>query len=44
MSSNNQITRYAVAYIRISDRKQIEGESPVTQRKVIEQYARENNI
>lgn len=44
VGSNDQITRYAVAYIRISDRKQIEGESPVTQRKVIEQYARENNI
>lgn len=44
MGSNDQITRYAVAYIRISDRKQIEGESPETQRKVIQQYADDNNI
>jgi site-specific DNA recombinase len=44
MNDNDQITRYAVAYIRISDRKQIEGESPETQRKVINQYAEDNNI
>lgn len=44
MIGDDQITRYAVAYIRISDRKQIEGESPETQRKVIQQYADDNNI
>lgn len=44
MNNGDQITRYAVAYIRISDRKQIDGESPETQRKVIQQYADDNNI
>lgn len=34
----------AVAYIRISDRKQIDGESPETQRESIRQYAERNNI
>lgn len=34
----------AVAYIRISDRKQIDGESPETQRRVIQEYADRNNI
>lgn len=44
MANDDQITRYAVAYIRISDRKQIEGESPETQRKSIQKYADDNNI
>lgn len=34
----------AVAYIRISDRKQIDGESPETQRRAIQEYADRNNI
>src|SRR5215469_4259071 len=34
----------AVAYIRISDKKQIDGESPETQRRVIQEYADRNNI
>src|SRR5437868_3855415 len=44
MLENDQITRYAVAYLRISDKKQIDGESPETQRRVIQQYADERNI
>ena len=44
MNTSDQVTRYALAYLRISDRKQIEGESPETQRKVIQQYAEDNNI
>ena len=44
MDTTDQVTRYALAYIRISDRKQIDGESPETQRKVIQKYADENHI
>ncbi|MDB5180606.1 MAG: site-specific recombinase [Candidatus Saccharibacteria bacterium] len=44
MKNDDQRTRNAVAYLRISDKKQIEGESPVTQRTAIEKYADENNI
>ena len=44
MQNNIQTTRNALAYIRISDRKQIDGESPVTQRRVLEQYAKDNDI
>ena len=42
--SDDGIKRRAVAYVRISDRKQIEGESPQTQRKIIAEYAARNNI
>lgn len=38
------VKRYAVAYLRISDRKQIDGESPETQRRVIQEYADRNNV
>jgi site-specific DNA recombinase len=34
----------AVAYIRVSDVRQLDGESPETQREKIEQYAKDNNI
>lgn len=34
----------AVAYIRISDKKQIDGESPETQKRMIQEYADKNNI
>lgn len=44
MANNDSITRYAVAYLRISDKKQIDGESPETQRRVIQEYADRNNI
>lgn len=44
MTVDDNIKRYAVAYVRISDRKQIEGESPETQRRVIKEYADRNNI
>lgn len=44
MNTGDKVTRYALAYIRISDRKQIDGESPETQKKVIQKYATENNI
>lgn len=44
MDTSDQVTRYALAYIRISDRKQIDGESPETQRKVIQKYADENHV
>ena len=44
MITNDQVKRYALAYIRISDKKQIDGESPETQRKVIQQYADDNSI
>ena len=44
MDTSYQVTRFALAYIRISDRKQIDGESPETQRKVIQKYADENHI
>ena len=44
MNTSDQVTRYALAYIRISDRKQIDGESPETQRKVIQKYADDNHI
>lgn len=33
----------ALAYIRISDKKQIDGESPDTQREIIQQYAQRND-
>lgn len=42
--NNDGIKRYAVAYLRISDKKQIDGESPDTQRRVINEYADRNNI
>lgn len=43
---NNNKTMYSrgVGYIRISDKKQIDGESPETQKKVIKEYARRENI
>jgi site-specific DNA recombinase len=44
MNNSDGIKRYAVAYVRISDKKQISGESPQTQRKVIGDYAAGNNI
>jgi site-specific DNA recombinase len=34
----------ALGYIRISDKKQTDGESPDTQREIIQQYADRNNI
>ena len=44
MDNSDYITRHAVAYLRISDKKQIDGESPETQRRVIQDYAVQNNI
>ncbi len=44
MNTSDQVKRYALAYIRISDRKQIDGESPETQRKSIQKYADDNYI
>ncbi len=44
MNSSDNVTKYAVAYLRISDRKQIDGESPETQRRVIQEYADRSNI
>ena len=44
MNELGQIKKYAVAYLRISDKKQIDGESEETQRKVIQEYARKNNV
>jgi site-specific DNA recombinase len=44
MDYGDNVTRYAVAYLRISDKKQIEGESSETQRRVIQEYADRNNI
>jgi site-specific DNA recombinase len=38
------MTRRGVGYIRISDKKQIEGESPETQMRVISEYAERENI
>lgn len=38
------IQKSALGYIRISDKKQIEGESPETQRRKIQEYANSNNI
>ena len=40
----NRDMRRGVGYIRISDKKQIEGESPETQKKVISEYAKRENI
>ena len=34
----------ALGYVRISDKKQIEGESPANQRRIIQKYADDNNI
>lgn len=42
MTSGNQ--KIGLGYIRISDKKQIQGESPETQRKVIQEYADRNGI
>lgn len=36
--------RRGVGYIRISDKKQIDGESPETQKRIIEGYAKRENI
>lgn len=44
MNTNDQVTRRALAYIRISDKKQIIGESPETQRASVRRYADANNI
>ncbi len=46
MSQNEQIstTKRALGYIRISDKKQIEGESPANQKRIIQKYADDNNI
>ena len=44
MDNNDNVPRQAAAYLRISDKKQIDGESPDTQRRVIKEYADRNNI
>ena len=40
----NKDMRRGVGYIRISDKKQIDGESPETQKRVISDYAQRGNI
>ena len=44
MDIKDGVKRRGVGYIRISDKKQIIGESPETQRRLIQQYADDNNI
>ena len=44
LNPNLNRRKKAVAYIRISSTKQIDNESPVTQREKIQQYADTNNI
>ena len=41
---NNIKTKKAVAYVRISSAKQIDNESPETQKETIRKYAESNNL
>ena len=44
MNESSQTRKRALAYVRISSERQINGESPETQRSTIQKYADSNNI